>query len=257
MRGAFLASKSLGLKLLRTFDLNGSLILHPDDSGDDRSVMPAFKQLGAHIVRTPEDADAALRDYCPDIVFVCGWYWLLSDETRALAPKGFFGIHNSLLPKYRGGAPLVWAIIHGEERVGSSLFRLDGGIDDGPIAHQFAIGLPRTANVADAGAMIEAEWELVFPGVWRGLCEGTVALRPQEGTPTTFPNRDRSDGLIDWSLPAAKVHDFIRAQAAPYPGAFSGGTIYDFSFERGRTGAPVVCGDGKALHVAARIAKGA
>ena len=252
MRKAYLASKSLGLKLLKSVDLEGALILHPDDSDDCRSIMPEFEKLGARIVSNRAEAAEALREFRPDIALVCGWYWLISEEIRTLAPRGFFGIHNSLLPKYRGGAPLVWAIIHGEEEVGSTLFRLDSGIDDGPIAHQVRLKFPRTATIADAIATIEAEWAAVFPSLWSRLCEGTLALRPQQGEPSRFPNRKPAEGLIDWTLPAARVHDFIRAQSAPYPGAFSEGVMFERSFEHDGHGVAMICGDGNTIRVVAR-----
>lgn len=252
MKQAFLVSKPLGLKLLRLVDLDGALILHPDDRGDSRSVMPEFEKLGARVVSNRAEAAEALAGYRPDIAVVCGWYWLIPDDIRALAPKGFFGIHNSLLPKYRGGAPLVWALMNGEPEVGSSLFRLDSGVDDGPLAHQVRVDVSRKQGIADVAEAIEAEWERVFPGIWRGLCDGSHPLREQQGEPTRFPNRKPTDGEIDWTQPAAKIHDFIRAQSSPYPGAFSGGTIYDRSFERGGLGMPMVCGDGRTLHVVPR-----
>jgi folate-dependent phosphoribosylglycinamide formyltransferase PurN len=252
MRTAFLASKALGIRLLGSVNLDGALILHPDDRGDSRSVWPEFEKIGARMVCNRAEADADLRDFRPDIVFVCGWYWLIAGDVLALAEHGFYGIHNSLLPKYRSGAPLVWAIINGEEEVGSTLFRLAGGIDDGPIAEQIRINLPRTATIADAANEIERRWQIAFPTVWRALCDGTLALRPQEGEPTLFPNRKPDDGLIDWSWPAARIHDFIRAQSAPYPGAFSSGTVFDHSYEAEQIGTPVLCGDGKLLHVITR-----
>lgn len=254
MRTAFLASKALGLKLLRGIDLDGALVLHPDDRTDSRSVWPEFEKLGARMVTRKAEADEALRAFQPEIVFVCGWYWLIPDDVRAIAQRGFFGIHNSLLPKYRGGAPLVWAIINGEEEVGSSLFRLDGGVDDGPLAHQVRIDLSRSDDIASATARIEAEWEAAFPTIWARLCDGTQPLRTQVGEPTRFPNRKPADGEIDWSLPAAKVHDFIRAQSAPYPGARSAGVVYDRSFESDAWGTPMRCGDGRSLHVVPRVA---
>lgn len=265
MRKAFLASKALGLKLLRTIDLTDALILHPDDRTDARSEWPEFEKR-ARMVGNRAEADEALRGFAPDIVFVCGWYWLIADEIRALASKGFFGIHNGLLPQYRGGAPLVWAIINGEREVGSSLFRLEAGVDDGAIAHQVRINLTRRETVADATARIEAAWEATFPAIWQRLCEGTQPLAKQDisGTPQ-WPNRKPADGAIDWTLPAARIHDFIRAQSAPYPGAFGDMGIIERSEESWLTldtpvGVPILiggatfvrCGDGKALRISLR-----
>jgi methionyl-tRNA formyltransferase len=78
----------------------------------------------------------ALQRLRPDILIVIGWYYLLPRSVRELAPKGAVGIHASLLPKYRGGAPLVWAMINGETEAGVSLFYLNDGVDDGDLIGQ-------------------------------------------------------------------------------------------------------------------------
>jgi methionyl-tRNA formyltransferase len=266
MRKAFLASKALGLRLLQSIELDGALILHPDDRQDNRSVWPEFEALGARMVSSRSEADDALRAFRPDIVFVCGWYWLIPDDVLALADRGFYGIHNSLLPQYRGGAPLVWAIINGEREVGSTLFRLEGGVDDGAIAHQVRIEIDRRETIADATRLVEEAWEREFPAIWGDMCDGTAALTAQDVSGNRqWPNRKPTDGEIDWSLPAAQVHDFIRAQCAPYPGAFASfGTIEASEETWLRLSTPigqvvrlahgqfVRCGDGRALKISLR-----
>ena len=92
---------------------------------------------------TYEEIIAKLK---PDIFMVIGWYYMVPRSIRALAPRGAVGIHASLLPKYRGGAPLGWTIIRGETQTGVTLFYFDNGIDDGDIIGQkrFSIGFDET-----------------------------------------------------------------------------------------------------------------
>lgn len=76
-----------------------------------------------------------VKDHQPDLCFVNGWYQLLLEDTLAIPKFGTVGIHHSLLPKYRGGSPLVWQIINNEEEIGTSVFYLDKGMDSGDIVN--------------------------------------------------------------------------------------------------------------------------
>jgi methionyl-tRNA formyltransferase len=125
------------------------------------------------------------------------------------------------LPKFRGGAPLPWSIIDGGTDVGSTLFRISKGIDDGAIALQVKIELGSDETVADAICKIEDGLVQKLPGCVRQLVSGTATLRPQDHAAATYAGqRLPEDGKIDWTWHARYIHDFIRAQSDPYPGAF-------------------------------------
>lgn len=163
-----------------------------------------------------------LQDHDADLFLVLGWYFLLPRRIRTLAKKGTLGIHASLLPEYRGGAPLVWAMINGETTVGVSLFHLEDGTDDGDIVGQSSIEVSRDATIAtiyevatERSAALLREW---IPRI----ADGTAPRIPQDhAKATTFAQRSPEDGEIDWTRPAGEIHDFIRAQTKPYPGAFT------------------------------------
>ncbi len=158
----------------------------------------------------------------PDFGLAIGWYHLIPAKLRALFPKGVAGLHASLLPRYRGGAPLVWAIINGETESGVTLFYLSDGVDDGDIVAQkrFPIGADDTIREVYEKAT-RASMEVVTESVPL-IASGQAPRRVQdERRATRFPQRSPDDGLIDWSWDAQTIRNFIRAQTKPYPGAFT------------------------------------
>lgn len=231
-RAVFLGSKALGLGIFACLvDAHPGLdwtIIHPDDSEDPRNCLDEFRVLAErrgiafHIARSQPEARMLIAGLSPNIGFVCGWYWLFSRGDIDVFADGLWGVHNSLLPKFRGGAPLVWAIIAGEREIGSTIFRVSLGMDDGDVLMQVRITLGSDENVADALRRIEAGLLERLGGQWRALLEGRAALVSQDESLATYcGQRADEDGCIDWTKPAPTLHDFIRAQAPPYPGAWS------------------------------------
>ncbi len=231
MKVAYLGSKPLGLAILKAvFEVSPSedwQIIHPADQKDGRSCLGDFSEFArAHdiqfdVVKSQVDADRVIQEFQPDVILVCGWYWLIGEAILQIPEVGVFGIHNSLLPKYRGGAPLVWSIINGDTIVGSSVFQIKPGMDDGPILVNVKVALAEHEDIADALARIEAGLVRTLPEKWEALLAGTAALKPQDDAQATFvPQRKPKDGRIDWGQNAVTTHNFIRAQTRPYPGAF-------------------------------------
>ncbi|MCX7877349.1 MAG: methionyl-tRNA formyltransferase [Ignavibacteria bacterium] len=163
-----------------------------------------------------------LRQYNPDLIIVAGWFHKVPKAVRELAPKGCIGFHASLLPKYRGGAPLVWAMINGEKETGISLFYFEEGIDEGDIIAQKRIGIEENDNIR---TLIEKTKNLALEILTEYIpmiSEGTAPRIPQDHTQATyFPQRKPEDGEIDWSWDAERIKNFIRAQTKPYPGAYT------------------------------------
>lgn len=232
VRALFLGSKALGLNvfvcLADAYPGVSWTIIHPDDAGDPRSCIAEFcamadaKGVAFHVVRGQAEACALVAKLAPEIGFVCGWYWLFSAADIDAFPKGLWGIHNSLLPKFRGGAPLVWTILSGEREVGSTVFRISAGMDDGDVLLQVRIELAPHEDVADALRRINQGLLKRLGDKWSALLEGRAVLSPQDESQATWcGQRSDEDGGIDWSRPAQALHDFIRAQAPPYPGAWS------------------------------------
>ena len=161
---------------------------------------------------------AALR---PDVLCVAAYGRILGKDLLELAPHGAINVHGSLLPKYRGAAPIQWAIARGETETGVSIMQMDEGLDTGDVLLQrvLAIGpddradalAPRLAALGGE-ALVEA---------LAGLAAGTlVPMRQDAARATLAPILSREDGRIDWSRPAQEIHDRLRG-FSPWPGAWT------------------------------------
>lgn len=165
---------------------------------------------------------AHIRQVAPDVLVVVGWTRLLGADVLAIPPRGCIGFHASLLPRFRGRAPVNWAILRGEHETGNTMMYLNVGTDTGDIIDQrhVAIELADTCasvytRVANAGANMLRDH---LPAI----LDGTAPRRPQERTNgDLLPKRTPDMGITDWDRPARAVHDWIRALTAPYPGAFA------------------------------------
>jgi methionyl-tRNA formyltransferase len=228
----FLGSKRLGLSTLRALhESSVSLdwrVIHPDDCADPRSIRDEFEAyardvgMAFDVASGPQAANTLIERSGAEIGFVCGWYWLFDAATIDLFGRGLWGMHNSLLPRYRGGAPLVWSIINGDPVVGTSVFRISPGMDDGPIL--FQVGVPNGPNETIASLLEAIEHGVLraLPAYWARLISGAANGTPQDASAATYcGQRSEEDGAIDWRLPAPRLHDFIRAQSPPYPCAFA------------------------------------
>lgn len=177
-----------------------------------------------HEVRSINDPDvlATMRALQPDLVFCVGWTQLLGAELLAIPRIGCLGFHASLLPRYRGRAPVNWALINGEPATGNTLMLLDEGVDTGDILAQRVIPITpddTCGTVYDKVAATELE---MIAEVMPLLHLGVVPRRAQDHEQATVMGRRRpDDGLIDWHQPAPRLHDWVRALTHPYPGAFT------------------------------------
>jgi len=162
-----------------------------------------------------------IEELKPDFLLVIGWYYMIPKSIRELAPLGCAGIHGSLLPKYRGGAPLVWAIINGEEEAGISFFYFDDGVDDGDLIAQIKFPITYEDTIAD---ILRKTNEATLEAVEKYIpliSESTAPRVKQDHTKATYvPQRKPDDGEIDLTKTAGELYNFIRAQSSPYPGAF-------------------------------------
>ena len=167
----------------------------------------------------------ALLEFCrahqSDIAVVAGWYHMIPTRVRSEFTHGAVALHGSLLPKFRGGAPLNWALLSGSEETGISLFELSDGVDEGPLYGQRRIGISSTTTISD---LIEATTALgleLLRDCLPGIADGTLQPVPQVGAPSYCLHRSREDGRIDWNAEADSIDRLIRATTRPYPGAFT------------------------------------
>ncbi len=149
-----------------------------------------------------------------------GWYHMLPARVRTLFPMGCFGLHPSLLPAYRGGAPLNWAMLNAEAETGVSLYGLGDGVDDGPLYGQRRFPLHDDDYIADVLGRAQAAAVDLLRECLPRIVAGDIVPVPQVGSPSYGLQRHPDDGRIDWSRPAASILRLIRAVSRPYPGAF-------------------------------------
>lgn len=163
-----------------------------------------------------------VRQLRPDLMVVTGWTRLLSAELLGVPPRGVIGFHASLLPRYRGRAPVNWAILRGEAVTGNTMMYLDAGTDTGDIIDQQVVQVTPDDTCATVYARVgEAGAEMLRRHL-PALLDGTASRRPQgPGDGPPLPKRTPEMGITDWNRPARSVHDWIRALTAPYPGAFT------------------------------------
>lgn len=163
-----------------------------------------------------------IKEKSPDLLLVVGWTQLLKSELLALPKFACLGFHASLLPKYRGRAPVNWAIINGETVTGNTMIVLEPNADTGDIVAQRTIPIAsddtcRTVYEKVGQTEVEMLHE-VLPLIQRGI----LPRRKQDDRQATvMPKRRPEDGRIDWTRSTSDIHNWIRALTDPYPGAFS------------------------------------
>lgn len=169
-----------------------------------------------------EESVAWIEGFQPDLVLVIGWTQLLKERLLRIPKIACLGFHASLLPKYRGRAPINWALINGEAKTGNSMIVLEPDADEGDIVAQREIPIGfeddcRTLYEKVAHTEVEMLAE-VLPHI----CNGHLPRARQDASVATImPKRRPEDGLIDWGKNARRLYDWVRALTHPYPGAFT------------------------------------
>lgn len=162
---------------------------------------------------------AQLREMNPDLIVVVAYGRILPPEVLALPKYGCINLHVSLLPQYRGAAPVQWAVIHGEKETGVTIMQLDEGLDTGPILAQqpVQIGPDDTAGeVFERVAKIGAR--LLYDTV-QAIQNKEATAHPQQGQPSLAPPLTKQMAQLDFALPAQSLHNLVRG-CNPWPVAW-------------------------------------
>jgi methionyl-tRNA formyltransferase len=158
----------------------------------------------------------------PDILLVVGWTQLIKPHLLSVPRIAALGFHASLLPKYRGRAPVNWAILNGETETGNTLMVLEPGADEGDIVCQRRILIlydDDCRTVYEKVSQTECE---MLDEVLALIRQGHLPRTQQDSTAATvMPKRRPEDGLITWSWTSSRLYDWVRALTHPYPGAFT------------------------------------
>jgi methionyl-tRNA formyltransferase len=171
-------------------------------------------------IRAPEN-DALLQKLAPDCVVIIAYGQIIPARLLPIPRLGWINLHASLLPKYRGAAPINWAIVNGETRSGVTTMRIDAGMDTGDalLLREIEIGARESApelaaRMSESGAPLMAE-------TLRGLAAGTIAPKAQNHAEASYaPMLKKEDGRIDWRRPAMEIYNRMRG-FAPWPGAYT------------------------------------
>jgi len=159
-----------------------------------------------------------------DFILCIKWRYIISGELINETKYGGFVIHDSLLPKYRGFAPLNWAIINGETEVGATFFKIIDKMDAGPIISQKKLYINENEDISTIEKkMISIYKEIIYRNISKIKNENNFLLQNEEEA-TYCCMRRPEDSKIDWTKSAKDIHNFVRALAPPFPSAF---TFYD------------------------------
>ncbi len=183
----------------------------------ERGIEPAIVEDA----RSPEVLER-VRQAAPDLLFSFYYRGLLPDAMLRLPARGAFNIHGSLLPRYRGRAPVNWAVLKGETATGATLHVMTARADAGDIVDQEGVPIGPDDTALEVQRRVTAAAVRVLTRRLPELEAGRAPRVPQDETlATKFPRRTPEDGRIDWSSSAKQVHDLVRAVTHPWPGAFT------------------------------------
>ena len=204
------------------------VVTHRDDSEENIWFGNVARLAALHHIPviTPDDAnDAAtverMRACRPDFLFSFYYRNLLKAELLNMPTRGAYNMHGSLLPKYRGRAPVNWAVLHGERETGASLHRMVEKPDAGDLVAQQRVPILPNDTAHEVMHKVTYAAETCLYDVLPALLDGSAQHTPLELQAGNYFGRRRpEDGRINWTRSAWDIHNLIRAVAPPYPGAF-------------------------------------
>ena len=168
-----------------------------------------------------DDARAEMIRYQPDLLVVCDYGQILSPASLAVARLGGINLHASLLPKYRGAAPINWAVYHGETETGVTVIHMTPQLDGGPCLAQAktSIGPDETTPELEV-RLAETGAELVLNTIAAFATDTAAAIPQDQRQSSKAPRLKKTDGQVDWTRPAAAIRNQIRA-FQPWPGSYT------------------------------------
>lgn len=206
-----------------------AVFTHTDDPNENlwfRSVAETAAQNGIPVY-APEDVNhplwiAKINAMAPDFIFSFYYRRKICGDILAAAKQGAYNLHGSLLPKYRGCAPINWAVINGEKETGVTLHVMTDKIDAGDIVAQKSFAIADTDTAKDVHLNATAAAETMLAEILPSLIAGNAPLKKQnEADATLFHRRTPADGLIFWDKSAEDIRNLVRGVTRPFPGAFS------------------------------------
>jgi methionyl-tRNA formyltransferase len=171
-------------------------------------------------IRTAESR-ALLEQLAPDVIVIIAYGQIIPRALLGIPKLGWINLHGSLLPKYRGAAPIQWAIANGETRTGLTTMRIDAGMDTGDVLLQESTEIGPKETTPELAARLAEMGAPLMARTLRGLADGSLKAQPQRHSEATLARLlKKEDGQIDWSRPSGEIYNRMRA-FRPWPGAFS------------------------------------
>ena len=233
MKIAFCTCVQIGKSCIEAITLSGGrfdllLTLH-DQKSKNKSGRIYLDEIAAE-TQTPlyklnhindQDVAEVLKEYEIDWLFIIGWSQIASTQLLNLPTMGVIGAHPTLLPEGRGRAAVPWAIIKGLEKTGVTFFKMDEGVDTGPILGQFEILIsPNETATTLYNRVNNAHVELIKQ-IWSKMIDGSlVGLNQDESLATYWEGRTPLDGELKTTMSLKDVEILVRASTRPYPGAY-------------------------------------
>ncbi|WP_186092770.1 formyltransferase [Burkholderia gladioli] len=249
-RAVVFAYHNVGVRCLQVLLARGvevALVVTHEDSPSENiwfgSVASVAREHGIAVITPADPAGAELREAVaaaqPDFIFSFYYRHMLPIALLALAARGAYNMHGSLLPKYRGRVPTNWAVLRGETETGATLHEMAAKPDAGAILGQTAVPILPDDTAAQVFDKVTVAAEQTLWRVLPALLAGEAPHLPNDlSQGSYFGGRKPEDGRLDWSKPAAEVYNLIRAVAPPYPGAFTELHGRRFVVARARLAAP-------------------
>ncbi|WP_053266843.1 bifunctional UDP-4-amino-4-deoxy-L-arabinose formyltransferase/UDP-glucuronic acid oxidase ArnA [Escherichia coli] len=219
----------LGIEALLAAGYEISAIFTHTDNPGEKAFYGSVARLAAERgipVYAPDDVNHPLwveriAQLSPDVIFSFYYRHLICDEILQLAPAGAFNLHGSLLPKYRGRAPLNWVLVNGETETGVTLHRMVKRADAGAIVAQLRVAIAPDDIAITLHHKLPCRGQLLeqtLPAIKHG---NILEIAQRENEATCFGRRTPDDSFLEWHKPASVLHNMVRAVADPWPGAFS------------------------------------
>ena len=233
MKAVVFAYHDVGVRCLRALLAQGIeiplVLTHEDAAGEQIWFESVARHAAWHGITTITPANpnspevvARVAALQPDFLFSFYYRSMLGAALLALPRRGAYNMHGSLLPKYRGRAPVNWAVLHGERETGATLHAMVAAPDAGAIVEQQAVPILPDDTALEVFRKVTLAAEVALLRALPALIAGNAPHREQDlSAGSYFGRRSARDGIIDWSRGAVAAHNLIRAVAPPYPGAYT------------------------------------
>jgi methionyl-tRNA formyltransferase len=172
-------------------------------------------------IKTNQEVRQTFEAISPDACIVTAYGKILPEWLLRIPRLGCINVHSSLLPKYRGAAPVNWAIANGETETGVTIMQMDPGMDTGPMLAKRAVAISPDETAIELFARLSAVGAALLSQTLPLIERGQISPVPQDDSQASYaPLLKREDGLIDWSMPANRISDRVRG-FQPWPGTYT------------------------------------